>query len=212
MAEDLYYSISGESQSEFKDRGSRFLAILFPVLEEDEFFSRLQEIKQAHHKANHHCYAFRLHSSEIFRSSDDGEPSGTAGKPILNQLYSSDLEDVGCVVVRYFGGTKLGVSGLINAYREAAKQAIGAASIKKNYDTRVLGIAIDYGIMGVVMDVLSQLDCQIIEKRFEEKAYISFKVRESLQDLTVKQIKSRLLNRPIEDIDEDTKVEGLGFL
>jgi uncharacterized YigZ family protein len=122
---DSYKTILKEGQAEYKDRGSRFLAIAFPLVSTDDFKSRLAEIKKEHPKANHHCFAYRLGTDgNTFRVSDDGEPSGSAGRPILGQLDSMQITNTGVVVVRYFGGTLLGVPGLINAYKMATALAL----------------------------------------------------------------------------------------
>ncbi|HEY8971071.1 MAG TPA: YigZ family protein, partial [Puia sp.] len=119
MAEqDFYYTIEKEATAEFKDRGSKFIGYAIPVSSVDEFKEKLNEVKKLHPKATHHCFAYRLGlDGNVFRVSDDGEPSGSAGRPILGQIDSKELVNVLVVVVRYFGGTLLGVPGLINAYK-----------------------------------------------------------------------------------------------
>ncbi|HOI47993.1 MAG TPA: YigZ family protein, partial [Prolixibacteraceae bacterium] len=133
--EDTYKTVSAPSEGLFKDKGSRFISYLYPVTTEEEIKEIIQQVKKAHHSARHHCYAWRLGRENIrFRANDDGEPSSTAGKPILGQLTSFELTNVLLVVVRYFGGTLLGTSGLINAYREAASEAIRNALV----ETRII--------------------------------------------------------------------------
>ncbi|MDP2112754.1 MAG: YigZ family protein, partial [Bacteroidota bacterium] len=128
--EDTYKTIEKPSEGLFKDKGSKFISFAFPVNSEDEIKDIVQSIKKEHHSARHHCYAWRLGADHLhFRANDDGEPSSTAGKPILGQIQSFDLTNILIVVVRYFGGTLLGVSGLINAYRSAALDAINQAEI-----------------------------------------------------------------------------------
>src|ERR1043165_2969721 len=120
-----YKTIEKPSQAEFKDRGSRFIAYAFPIQTIDDFKKRLKELKEEHPKATHHCFAYRIGiDGDNFRSSDDGEPSGTAGKPILGQIDSKQATNMLIIVVRYFGGTQLGVPGLINAYKTAASLAL----------------------------------------------------------------------------------------
>ena len=120
-----YRTLGKESEGEYKEKGSKFLAYAFPVDSEEKFKSRLQDLRIMHHQARHHCYAWTLGvEQQRFRANDDGEPSGTAGKPILGQLDSFELNNSAIVVVRYFGGTKLGTGGLIHAYREAARASI----------------------------------------------------------------------------------------
>lgn len=209
--EDKYKSIQVEYTAEFKDRASKFLAYLFPIENEDDFQNRLDEIKSEHHKANHHCFAYRLKDETIFRYNDDGEPSGTAGKPIFNQLVSAELKDCACIVVRYFGGTKLGTSGLINAYKEACKWAIEKADIIEMFITAEIKLSFDYAIMGQLMDVLKSLDFRISEKDFGLKPNVKIEVRISELHSARTQILSKLLNRPIEDINEDSSFPGLRF-
>src|SRR6478609_9954408 len=122
---ESYNTIDQPSSAEFKDRGSKFIANAFPVSSVDDFKKSLEEIRKIHSKATHHCFAYRIGADKsLFRVSDDGEPSGTAGKPILGQIDSKDLTNTLVVVVRYFGGTLLGVPGLIHAYKSAASMAL----------------------------------------------------------------------------------------
>src|SRR5262252_8044704 len=125
MDADYYNTIEKLSVAEFKDRGSKFIAYTFPIVNINDFKTRLEEIKKEHPKATHHCFAYRLGiGGNNYRVSDDGEPSGTAGRPILGQIDSKELTDVLVIVVRYFGGTLLGVPGLINAYKSSAALAL----------------------------------------------------------------------------------------
>ena len=209
--QDTYKSLQKEFTAEFKDRASKFLAYLRPVSNESEFNSFLEELRSAHHKANHHCFAFRLKDENQFRYSDDGEPSGTAGKPIFNQLVSHQLKDIACIVVRYFGGTKLGTSGLINAYREACRLAIEAADIQEFYITRRIKIRFDYALMGQLMEIIKSLNYLAAESNYGEEPFLILEVRLSEYELAEKKIKAKFLHRSVEDIEEDTLVEGLGF-
>ena len=143
--------------------------------------------------------------------SDDGEPSGTAGKPIFNQLVSHQLKDIACIVVRYFGGTKLGTSGLINAYREACRLAIESADIQEFYITRRIKIRFDYALMGQLMEIIKSLNYLAAESNYGEDPFLILEVRLSELELAEKKIKAKFLHRSVEDIEEDTIVEGLGF-
>ena len=130
LFEDTYLTIKEPSEGLFKDKGSKFSSFAFPASSEEDVKKFLAELKKQHPSANHHCYAFRLGADkQAYRANDDGEPSNTAGKPILGQIQSKDLTNILIVVVRYFGGTLLGVSGLINAYKLAAAEAIQNATI-----------------------------------------------------------------------------------
>lgn len=153
-----YKTIFASSQAEYKDRGSRFLAYAFPVAGADDFKKRLKELKEEHPKAAHHCSAYRIGTNgNNFRASDDGEPSGSAGKPILGQLDSKGLTNVAVVVVRYFGGTLLGVPGLINAYKTSASLALQLAPIAEK------PILIDYELQ---FDYTQMNDVMIFIKRY----------------------------------------------
>lgn len=164
--EDIYKTIEETSEGLFKDKGSRFISYAYQVNSEDEIREIVQAIKKEHHSARHHCYAWRLGANKAnFRMNDDGEPSSTAGKPILGQIQSFDLTNILIVVVRYFGGTLLGVSGLINAYRNAALDAINNARIIEKLVEKWLLVEFDYLAMNDVMKVfkdekLPQIDPQ----------------------------------------------------
>lgn len=140
-----FYTITKEAVFEIKEKGSTFKSYLFPVLEKDDFLTRLGELRTKYYDASHHCSAYRLGLENVEEfSSDDGEPSGTAGLPILNQLKSHHLVNVACVVVRYFGGTKLGKSGLIEAYGESAGECIEKADLKSVFSVKKLNIKYSY--------------------------------------------------------------------
>jgi len=162
---EFFYTIDRTSTAEFKDRGSRFIAYTFPVQSTDDFKRNLEAIKKEHPKATHHCFAYRIGlDNNTFRVSDDGEPSGTAGKPILGQIDSKNLTNILVIVVRYFGGTLLGVPGLINAYKSAASMALQVTPvIQKSIETNYT-LQFDYTQMNEVMMVVKQLNCTVLEK------------------------------------------------
>ncbi|MEQ8578039.1 MAG: YigZ family protein [Balneola sp.] len=158
--------------SEFKERGSKFIGYLFPAKSEEEFDEELQKLKTELWDASHHCYAYRIGANDTTEfSSDDGEPSGTAGLPILNQLRSNELVDVCAVVVRYFGGTKLGKSGLIEAYGEGAKQAIEAAKLLEIKKIQFVRIVYPYSQENAVNKLI--LDYELEEQEAEYLADVS---------------------------------------
>lgn len=164
---DTYKTIEGESQGLFKDRGSRFIAIAIPVSSQEEIKSRLAELRKEYHDARHHCFAWMLSPDrQAWRISDDGEPSGTAGKPILGQINSRELTNVLVVVIRYFGGTLLGVSGLINAYRTAAADALNNAKMVEKHVCQRWTITFPYIAMNDVMKVLRDEDCRQSEHAY----------------------------------------------
>jgi uncharacterized YigZ family protein len=159
---DFYTTIEKPSNAEYKDRGSKFLAFAFPLATVEDFKTALQNLKKEHPKAVHHCFAYRIGTDgNNFRSSDDGEPSGTAGKPILGQIDSKGLTDVAVVVVRYWGGTMLGVPGLINAYKMSAAFALQITPVVEKQLEVVYSIEFDYTRMNEVMMVMKQFNCSI---------------------------------------------------
>ncbi len=177
---DTYRTIKQRSEGVFRDRGSKFLAFAFPVNTRDEIKKTLAELRKEYHDARHHCYAYRLGAAkEIFRANDDGEPSGTAGKPILGQIRSNDLSNILIVVVRYFGGTLLGVGGLINAYRTAAANAIHDAIIITAAEQDLIEINFPYVIMNKIMKIIRDEEMKILEQDFTETCKIKAFIRKS---------------------------------
>lgn len=163
--QDFYYTVEKPGMAEFKDRGSKFIAYAFPINTVEEFKQRLEEIKKEHPKATHHCFAYRIGTDKnLFRVSDDGEPSGTAGKPILGQIDSKELTNVLIIVVRYFGGTLLGVPGLINAYKSAASMVLQVMPATQRFIEVPYTIQFDYSQMNEVMMVVKQLNCTVLEQ------------------------------------------------
>jgi uncharacterized YigZ family protein len=176
--EDTYKTISKPAEGLFKDKGSKFIAYAYPVYAEDEIKELIQSIKKEHYSARHHCYAWRLgHEKLNFRANDDGEPSSTAGKPILGQIQSFDLTNILIVVVRYFGGTLLGVSGLINAYRNAALDVITNADIVEKIVEKQLIIEFDYGVMNDVMKLFKDEKLPQIDPQFDLRCSIKTLIR-----------------------------------
>lgn len=169
MAEqEFFYTIERPSQAEFKDRGSKFLAYAYPLQSTDEFKKILQELKKEHPKAVHHCFAYRLGlDGNTFRVTDDGEPAGSAGKPILGQIDSKQLTNLLVVVVRYFGGTLLGVPGLINAYKTASSFALQLSPIVQKPVEKLYNIQFDYTQINDIMTILKQYNCRIISQEMQ---------------------------------------------
>jgi len=161
---DYYHTIEKPAVAEFKDRGSRFIAYAYPISSRESFKEKLNAIKKEHPKATHHCFAYRIGlGKNIFRVSDDGEPSGSAGKPILGQIDSKDLTDVVVFVVRYFGGTLLGVPGLINAYKTATALALQLTPITMKSVTERYTLQFDYTQMNEVMNIIRTCQCAVVE-------------------------------------------------
>jgi uncharacterized YigZ family protein len=168
MENEYYQTIDRQGLAEFKDRGSRFLAYAFPMSTPDDFKQKLQLLKKEHPKAVHHCFAYRLGlDGNQFRVSDDGEPSGSAGKPILGQIDSKELTDTGVIVVRYFGGTLLGVPGLINAYKSSASMALQMIPVIQKPIEIIYDVNFDYTTMNEVMMVVKQFNCTVIHQEMQ---------------------------------------------
>ena len=163
-----FYTVEQSAEAVFKDRGSEFIASIFPVIQEQDFKHQLIASKKAHPKAVHYCFAYRMgFSGERFRVSDDGEPAGTAGKPILGQLLSKELTNAGVIVVRYFGGTLLGVPGLIAAYKTATSLVLQMVPIVQKFIEIPYELHFDYRYMTPVMQVIRQLGCSVIEQEMQ---------------------------------------------
>lgn len=168
MIPDYYLTIEKTSTAEFKERGSRFIAFAFPIHQIDEFKKRLQELKAQHPKATHQCFAYRIGTDgNSFRSSDDGEPSGTAGKPILGQIDSKGLTNIAVIVVRYFGGSLLGVPGLINAYKTAASLVLQTTPVVQRAIEIVYHLQFDYTILNDVMRIIKKFNCTVIKQEIQ---------------------------------------------
>lgn len=175
---DSYKSIQAPSQGLFKDNGSRFIALAYPVETEAEVKEIVSSLRKEYHDARHHCYAYRLgYKADVFRSSDDGEPSGSAGRPILGQIDSAGLSDILVVVVRYFGGIKLGIPGLIRAYKTSTADALSNAVIVPKTATQRFLAEFDYLSMNSVMKVLKDLGLQPQNQNFGESCSLEVAVR-----------------------------------
>ncbi len=164
----FYQSIEKKGQAEFKDRGSKFIGYAFPVADPAEFKEELGHIRKAHPKASHFCFAYRIGADGAqFRSNDDGEPSGSAGKPILGQIDSKELTNTAVVVVRYFGGSLLGVPGLINAYKTCTSLVLQTVPIVQKPVERICRLQFDYTLMNEVMMILRSCNCSIIKQEVQ---------------------------------------------
>ena len=181
MIKDTYLTLEYPSQGIYKDKGSKFIALAWPVQSEDQIDEIITSVKKEYYDARHHCYAWILgQSGDHYRVNDDGEPSGTAGKPIFGQLNSAGLSNVLIIVVRYFGGIKLGVRGLINAYKGAAMDAIQNASLITQILHDHFLINFDYLVMNDVMKVMKEYDLSQFNHNFDLKCQLRFKVRKNL--------------------------------
>ena len=189
-APDTYRSIKKNSSGIFRDRGSKFLAFAYPVYSVEEIKSILGNLRKKYHDARHHCYAYRLGAEKTeYRTNDDGEPSSSAGKPIFGQIQANDLSNILIVVVRYFGGTLLGVGGLINAYRSAAASALQSASIVEGVESDIIVIRFPYALTNDIMKIIDQEKMKIREQEFTDNCKLEVLVRKSRTIQVLEQIK-----------------------
>ncbi|UKT65492.1 IMPACT family protein [Pedobacter mucosus] len=177
---DTYKTIESTADGIFRDKGSKFIAIAYPIITESEVKPIIANLKLEHSKARHFCYAYRLTPDRsMFRINDDGEPSGTAGKPILNCILSADLTNILIVVVRYFGGTLLGVPGLINAYKTASNEAIKAATIIDKTVNDIYEVHFEYLQMNDVVKLIKEENLLVLEQHFDINCNLKIEVRKS---------------------------------
>lgn len=177
MGCDLYQTLEAPAEGSYKEKGSKFLAFAYPVGSEEEIREKLSFLKKEYHDARHFCFAWRLGADkEQYRTNDDGEPSGSAGKPIFGQIQSRELSNVLIVVVRYFGGTLLGVGGLIRAYRSAASAALDRARITERKVYKKLGLEFEYEQMNSVMKLIKDMGLEFEDQDFDLKCKLTLKV------------------------------------
>ena len=180
---DIYKSISSKSDGLYKDNGSRFIASAWPVESEEEVKAIVDALKKEYHDARHHCYAYRIgKDGSQWRANDDGEPSGSAGRPILGQIDSAGLSDILVVVVRYFGGIKLGIPGLIRAYKTSTADALSNASVTEKIAGSWYRLTFSYENMPQVMKVLKDLDLPQRERDFGIECSMEVRVRDTLKE------------------------------
>lgn len=212
---DTYKTLADPSTGEFKDRGSKFIAYAFPVNSEEEALEQLAALRKEHPKARHHCFAWRFGVDGLrFRANDDGEPSGTAGRPILGQIDSCELTNVVVIVVRYFGGTLLGASGLIHAYRESSADALSHAAIEERVLRAVYRIRFDYGHMSPVINAVKKLNFPILRQDFGEHPEIDIGIRLGEKEQGLLHLRALIGNLHPEEVSAQTVIEGveIGFL
>jgi len=183
---------------DFRDRGSKFLSYIFPVSTEEKIKEHLLSLKKAHPKSTHICTAYiRRSKNELLeKGNDDGEPSGSAGLPMLNALKSKDLQDVLAAVVRYYGGTKLGVAGLINAYRSSVFMALDNTNIILKHPMKNYSLTFEYELMGKIMSEIKKAKISLIEKDFGIKPKLSFELKSVGADLKILTLKKKILGLP----------------
>ncbi len=193
--QDHYMSIAAPAEGLFKDKGSRFIAYIYPVISEAEVKPLIDAIKKEHHAARHHCYAYRIgFDGAVMRANDDGEPSGTAGRPILGAIDSAGLKDVLVVVVRYFGGILLGVPGLINAYREAARDAIAQSRIVEKVACDRFEFVFDYLQMNDVQKFIKATGVEVCSQNFDLQCSMTVSVPLSFALTFERDIRDKVTN------------------
>ena len=196
---DTYRSIARRSEGLFKDNGSRFIALAYPVETEEQVKEIVSSLRKEYHDARHHCYAYRLGlDGEKFRSNDDGEPSGSAGRPILGQIDSLGLSDVLIVVVRYFGGIKLGIPGLIRAYKSSSADALANAEIVEKIAGKQFRISFDYLEMNSVKKVLKDLGIPTFDEEYSQQCSLRARVRLSSEEEFLRRIAPAAKIEPIQ--------------
>lgn len=197
---DTYLTISSLSEALYKDKGSKFYAFAYPVQTVEQIKEILAEKRKEYYDARHVCYAYMLgYERTVFRANDDGEPSGTAGRPILGQINSSNLTDILIIVVRYFGGTLLGTSGLIQAYKTSAAEAIAAATIEERIVEKTFVSKFGYQDLNAVMRIMKDFDLAIVNQIQEMDCTLYFRIR--LSD--IERVKDRFDKLDFVSFEED---------
>jgi uncharacterized YigZ family protein len=188
---DTYKTLKDPSTGLYKEKGSKFLGFAFPVSDEQEIREILLKLRKEHHSARHHCFAWRLGTeNEEYRINDDGEPSGTAGRPIFNQIKSNELTNILIVVIRYFGGILLGTSGLTNAYKQAASDAIQQGEIIEKVVEDLIEVHFDYQAMNEYMHIVKEMQLKQLKSDFQLECSAVLSVRQSLTELVLEKLNS----------------------
>lgn len=191
--DDTYRTVSGFAKGIYKDKGSKFIGLVYPAGSEEEVKEILAGLRKEYWDANHHCYAYRIGTeASASRMNDDGEPSGSAGKPIYGQILSKGLTNVLVVVIRYFGGTKLGIPGLVKAYKTTAKEALESASFLTGTISRKFELSFDYSVMNEVMRILKEENVEYNSRDLGNTCRIIFSVRRNRID----SLKGKLISLP----------------
>lgn len=210
MKKDTYHTLAKPTEGAFKDRGSKFIAYAFPVYKAADWQEHLLETKKLHAKARHWCYAYRLGmDGNNFRANDDGEPSGTAGKPILGRIDSFGLVNVFVVVVRYFGGTLLGASGLINAYKNATIAALEKGEIIEKVVADIYQFTFEYSIMSEVMNAIKKQKVEMVSQDFGNIGKVQIAIRQSEVADKLWRMKAIIAKVHLEMVPDLEEIEGL---
>lgn len=208
---DTYRTIASPTTGEFKDRGSKFIAYAFPAATEKAWQEHLDAVKKLHPKARHHCFAFRMGTTgNQYRANDDGEPAGSAGRPILGQIDSFGLTDVIVIVVRYFGGTLLGVPGLIAAYKGSTQEALQQATVVEKYIRAFWQLQVDYAQMSDVMNAVKKLAFEVIDQQFNDTGTsLTIAVRQGEADRKILEFKALAGGLHLEEAMQVAQLPGI---
>lgn len=213
MTTDSYTTLAEPAEGIFRDRGSKFLAYAWQISDVADIEPLLSRLRKEHPKARHHCYAWRLGTDGTqYRANDDGEPSGTAGRPILGQIDHFGLTNVLVVVVRYFGGTLLGTSGLIQAYRESAADALGPAVLARKRVTQPVTIRFDYIHMNAVMQAIKQYPAEIARQDFGELPEIQVNIPLTETEDFLLRLRAQVLQVTLEEARTIPRIHGLQII
>jgi uncharacterized YigZ family protein len=213
MKNDSFLTLASPSSYDFKEKASKFIGYAYPVETEEECQVIVQNLWKQHHKATHVCYAYKLGlGNDRFRINDDGEPSGSAGNPIYGQILSKGLTDVLICVVRYYGGVKLGVSGLITAYKEAANEVLNQSTFVEKVLAQSYILKTDYEHMGQIMNILKDEQITLIHKQFLEHVELTIALSLSEIKPRINRIKARMLNYELDRINDETQIDFCDFL
>ena len=189
MVKDIYKTIKSQSEGTYSELRSKFLAFAHPVSTVEEAMAHVEQYQKKYYDARHVCWAYMIGAErDVFRSNDNGEPSGTAGKPILGQINSNELTNIIILVVRYFGGVKLGTSGLIVAYRTAAAEAIAAATIEERQVEAEYDFSFEYPLMNAVMKVVRDMDARVLSQSYDMDCQMKVSIRKGL----LEELKTRI--------------------
>jgi len=201
---DTYFTIARRGEAVYREKASKFIGLAFPVGSEQEINKILESVRKKYHDANHHCFAYCLGSSrETYRFNDDGEPSGSAGRPIYGQLLSKGVSDSLIIVVRYFGGTKLGIPGLIGAYRQAASEALDIAGKLEKVIIQKMIICFPYENMNAVMRIQKEEELKVIDQSFDNECRLALGVRKSKLDKVMKRfMKIQNISTSFDTVDQ----------
>jgi uncharacterized YigZ family protein len=210
MQKDTFHTIGASAEGLFKDKGSKFLAFAFPIQQEGEVHVQVDALRKAHPKARHFCYAYRIGLGGLrFRANDDGEPSGTAGRPILGQIDSFGLTNVAVVVVRYFGGTLLGAAGLIQAYRAAAADALRQAPVIEQQLQQLVRLEFPYSLMNHILHAVKKLGLPIYAQQYGEQGTVTIGIPLSSVGQAIQRLQVLAGGLHPEEVEMGKTVEGL---